>query len=245
MTKKEIIKKNAGNLSGDGYQEVLNDIKSLLDKAKHRAYQAVDNIRVQTYWQVGERIVRAELENKERADYGKYLADNLARDTGFNRRDIYRMIQFFRCYPIVTSLVSQLSWSHYTVLIQLSDKKERLFYESQSIQNTWSRRELEHQIKSELYKRVLNDGEEITIPLAKALKPIEPKEVFKDIYNFDFLKLPGDYNEAELKSGLLDKLSHFLREFGPEFFVGRREVPILIGGNYDRVDLELFHSGLL
>ncbi|RLI88315.1 MAG: hypothetical protein DRO62_03830 [Candidatus Altiarchaeales archaeon] len=64
----------------EGYTEILNDIRSLLEKAKYRAYKAVDNIRVQTYWQIGERIVRGELQYKERADYGKRLIKKLSED---------------------------------------------------------------------------------------------------------------------------------------------------------------------
>ncbi len=244
MAKSKIIKKNTENLSVKGYQEVLKDIKSLLDKAKQRAYKAVDNIRVQTYWQIGERIVRAELEHKERADYGRKIIEELAGDIGLQKRLLFVIVQFYRVYPIVHALHAQLSWMHYTILVRISDKKPRLFYEVQAIQNAWSYRELERQMKSGLYEHILKEGK-LTIPVSKALEPIDPEMVFKDIYNFDFLGIPENHREEELKTALLNKLEDFLREFGSEFFVGRREVPILIGGNYDRVDLELFHAGLL
>jgi predicted nuclease of restriction endonuclease-like (RecB) superfamily/uncharacterized protein YjiS (DUF1127 family) len=245
MTKKEIDKKKSGEIIfEENYQEILRDIRSILDKAKSRAYKAVDNIRVQTYWQIGERIVRAELEHKDRADYGDRLVDRLSEDIGFSRRDIYRIIQFFRYYPIMTAVPSQLSWSHYIELIQISDFSRRKFYESRAIRESWSTRDLRKQVKFNLYENILKEGK-LTTTTSQALKPVEPEEVFKDIYNFKFLELKKDYKEEELKSALIDKVEDFLREFGPEFFVGRREVPVLIGGNYDRVDLELFHAGLL
>ena len=77
------------------------------------------------------------------------------------------------------------------------------------------------------------------------LTVLEPEQVFKDTYHFDFLDLSKKYNEKEFKDALLQKLGKLLQELGPEFFVGRREVPILISGNYDKIDLELFHAGLL
>ena len=92
------------------YRVLLNDIKSILDKAKYQAYKSVDNLRVQTYWQTGERIAREELHHKDRADYGEQIIEKLAADLGFIKRDLYRMVQFHRTYPIVTSLMSQLSW---------------------------------------------------------------------------------------------------------------------------------------
>ena len=126
MAKKEIYKKKSGEIIiEENYQEILRDIRSILDKVKSRAYKAVDNIRVQTYWQIGERIVRAELESKDRADYGDRLVDRLSKDIGFSRSDIYRIIKFFRYYPIVTAVPSQLSWSHYIELIQISDSSKR------------------------------------------------------------------------------------------------------------------------
>ena len=226
----------------EGYTEILNDIRSLLEKAKYRAYKAVDNIRVQTYWQIGERIVREELQHKERADYGERLIGNLARDLEFDRRLFYRIVRFYRLYPIVVTVSPQLSWSHYEVLISIYDKNIRRFYEQQAIQNTWSVRELRKQIKSNLYQRMKKEGEIVITPIAK---PIEPEQIFKDTYNFDFLNLPRDYTEEELKTALLNKLEKFLQELGSDFFIGRREVPILIGGQYQKVDLELFHAGLL
>jgi predicted nuclease of restriction endonuclease-like (RecB) superfamily len=144
----------------------------------------------------------------------------------------------------MTAVPSQLSWSHYIELIQIADSSKRKFYESRAICESWSTRDLRRQVKLNLYEHILKEGKLTTIT-SQALKPVEPEEVFKDVYNFEFLELKKDYKEEELKSALIDKVEDFLREFGPEFFVGRREVPVLIGGNYDRVDLELFHAGLL
>lgn len=226
------------------YSELLNDLKSLLTKAKYQAYKAVDNLRVQTYWQIGERIVREELQHQDRADYGKYLIENLAEDLGFSKRDLYRMAQFYKTYPIMTSLMSQLSWTHYTILISIHNKVEREFYENQIAHNHWSIRQLLKELKNNLYQRISKKGE-LTIKKKFPLKPIQPEEIFKDTYHFDFLDLKKNYNEKDFKEALLTKLEKLLQELGSDFFVGRREVPILIGGNYDKIDLELFHAGLL
>ncbi|MCK4613636.1 MAG: DUF1016 family protein [Thermoplasmata archaeon] len=228
----------------EGYNEILTDIQSLLEKAKYQAYKAVDNLRVQTYWQIGERIVRGELEHKERADYGERLIENLASDLGFSRRLMYEIVKSYETYPIVQTVSAQLSWSHYTTLIRVVAKQERKFYEIQSIQNRWSVRKLRDTIKSNLFERAKRDGKLIAItPLP--LKEIEPDEIFKDTYDFKFLELRENHTENELKTALLAQLESFLHELGKDFFIGRREAPILIGGNYDRIDLELFHAGLL
>ena len=177
----KVVKKEEGEKSIEegleGYTEILQDIKSLLEKAKYRAYKAVDNLRVQTYWQIGERIVRGELQHRERADYGERVIENLSIDLDIQRRDLYRMVQFYRVYPIVTSLMSQLSWTHYTVLITITDNEKRRFYEEHTIQNAWSVRELRKQIQANLFGRMKKKGEIIIAPTAK---PIEPEQVFKD-----------------------------------------------------------------
>ena len=226
-----------------GYSNVLNDIRFLLDKAKSRAYKAVDNIRVQTYWQIGERIVREELQHKERADYGARLIENLAKDLGFTRQMLSRVVHFYREYPIVTALRAQLSWTHYEILISVANKEERQFYESQAIQNSWGTRQLEKQMKKRFYEDAKKRGGMV---LKKPLQLVlGPEEIFKDTYNFEFLELKQSHSESELKNALIAKLEEFLQELGSDFFVGRREAPVLIAGNYDKVDLELFHAGLL
>ncbi|MBW2975391.1 DUF1016 family protein [Candidatus Woesearchaeota archaeon] len=238
--------KMAGNVKKrklEGYSGILKDIRYLLERARLQAYKAVDNVRVQTYWQIGERIVREELQHKERADYGKSIIENLAKDIGFTRQMLSRIVQFYREYPIVTALRAQLSWTHYELLINISKKEERQFYENQIIQNGWSTRQLEKQIKNKLYEYAKKKGEVVLKkPMQLALKP---EEVFKEVYNFEFLDIKKDFKEIDLKNALLDKLEEFIQELGSDFFIGRREVPILISGNYDKVDLELFHAGLI
>ncbi len=227
-----------------GYKELLQDLRSLLTTATYQAYKAVDNLRVQTYWQAGERIVREELQHKERADYGKYLLDRLAPDLGFSKRLVYEMVLLYREYPIVHALHAQLSWNHYRLLLRLKNKEERGFYQQQILEQAWSTRILQQEMNKGLYQRILKSGS-MVVRKKLPLKSFEPEQVFKDTYHFDFLDLKMNHNEAEFKTALLTKLEKFLQELGPEFFVGRREVPILISGNYDKVDLELFHAGLL
>ena len=228
----------------ENYPSLLKEIKSILDRAKWHAYKAVDNLRVQTYWQVGERIVREELNHKERAGYGKGLIESLAEDLGFSRRVMFEIVQFYRAYPIVQTLSAQLSWSHIIELIKLSKKKEKDFYEQQIIQNSWSVRTLRQEIKKKLYQRIAKKGA-LIVKKKLPLGPYEPEQIFKDTYHFDFLDLRDGYHEKDLKEALLTRLEGFLHELGADFFIGKREVPILIGGNYDRIDLELFHAGLL
>lgn len=109
---KSLVKANSKVENREGYSELLCDVMGLPEKAKYPAYKAIDNLRVQTYWQIGERIVKKELLHKERADYGKGVIEMLALDLGLARRTMFEIVQFYRVYPIVHTLSAQLSWSH-------------------------------------------------------------------------------------------------------------------------------------
>ena len=225
------------------YENILQDIRSLIERAQFQAYKVIDNLRVQTYWQIGERIVRGELEHKERADYGERLIEHLARDLGFKKRQIYWMVQFYRTHPIVSTLSTQLSWSHYKEIMKFSDKQERDFYESQATYSNWSVRELRKQIKNDLYKRALTENKVVTVrPLS--IKPVTPESLFKDTYNFEFLNLETAHNENDLEDALLGHIEKVLFEFGFDFALIGRQQRMLIDGQLHAVDLELFHRGI-
>ena len=114
------------------YKNLLQELKSIIDKGLYSAYKAVDNLKVQIYWQIGERIVREELKHKDRADYGKYLVENLAVDLNISRRLLYEIVKFYQAYKIVHALRAQLSWTHYGELISINDDKKRSFYEQKT-----------------------------------------------------------------------------------------------------------------
>ena len=82
----------------------------------------MDSIRVQTYWQIGKRIVREELQHKERADYGEKLIKSLANDLGFGKVNLHYMVRFYKTYSIIQTVSEQLSWTHYELLLSISNK---------------------------------------------------------------------------------------------------------------------------
>jgi hypothetical protein len=150
------------------YQNLLAELKSIIAKSEYQAYKAVDNIKVQTYWQLGERIVREELKHQNRADYGKYLIDNLAVDLGIGRQKLYRIVKFYRLYEIVSAVPIQLSWGHFIELIGLDDSEERLFYQHKAIINSWGVRELRRQTQRRLYQNTSKNEIEETLKFGVA-----------------------------------------------------------------------------
>ncbi|MDP9411619.1 MAG: PDDEXK nuclease domain-containing protein [Actinomycetota bacterium] len=226
-----------------GYDDVLRDVRGILEAARARAYQAIDNLRVQAYWQVGERIVREELHQQGRAGYGEMLVTRLAADLGFHRRDLYRMLQLYRTYPIVTSLSPQISWTHYTVLIGIEDADARRFYETMTARNAWSVRELRRHVAEELYARSLSAPDRAAV-MAVTLEPVQPAESFRSLYDIELPGLPSGFSEAQLEAALRSNFEGFLHELGPDFYLRRTQQPMVIDGRYHRVDLELYHRGI-
>src|SRR3990167_2459982 len=235
MAKKKSLQKSE---KLEGYAHLLAEVRSILDKGLVKTYQAVDNIRVQTYWQVGERIFREELKHKDRADYGKRIVQQLAQDLGFSRTTMFAIVQFYHCYPIVQALLGQLSWSHFFALIRIANPKERRFYEVQIIKNSWSSLELEKRMKNKEYEKAIKVGK---VSLTLPRKASGPEEIFKDTYAWDFLQLEDGHTEKDLEDGLVASIRDTLLEFGYGFAFMGQQVKIKVGKQHHYVDL-LFYN---
>ena len=149
------------------------------------------------YWHMGKRIFEEEQQGKDRADYGAYLIKNLAKQlepeygSGFSVRQLERSRQFYRLYPIASTLRTQLNWSQYKMLISIDDPDKRMYYELESVNNGWTARETERQINSQLYERLLlsNDKEAVLAVARKERSPQSPLEIIKDPMFLEFLGL--------------------------------------------------------
>ena len=127
--------------------------------------RAVDSVQVQTYWQVGRHIVEYDQGGAARAGYGKgllaALAESLTRDfvKGFDERNLRNMRAVFQMFPIRNALRSELSWTHYRLLQRVPDQPARLWYMQEAAEQNWSNRELERQIGTLSYERLLSSGD--------------------------------------------------------------------------------------
>lgn len=232
----------------------LNDIRGIIDAARAHAVRSVDFCRVQMYWQLGRRIFEEEQQGKERADYGSYLIKNLAKQlepdygSGFSVRQLERSRQFYRLYPIASTLRTQLNWSQYKMLMAISEADKREYYELEAVNNAWTARELERQINSQLYERLLlsNDKESVLAVARKERMPQSPQEIIKDPMYLEFLGLKpqATYYEKDLESAIITHLQHFLLELGQGFTFVARQKRILLEDDEFFADL-VFYNRLL
>jgi len=239
----------------DTYDALLADLRAIIASGRGRAAAAVNAEIVQTYWGVGERIVREEQGGAARAGYGEQLLARLGRSLspefgrGFAERSLRAMRQFYQAYPIRSALRAELTWTHYRTLMPLDSAERRAFYEHMAITGRWSSRELEKQINSMLYERVglSRRPEELAASLPHPNRPVAPSdygEAFRDPYVLDFLGLDGAFSERDLEAALVSHIERFLLALGHGFcFVGRQQ-RLPIGDKDYYVDLVFYHRFL-
>jgi predicted nuclease of restriction endonuclease-like (RecB) superfamily len=206
------------------------------------------------YWKLGERIFVEEQQGEERAEYGSYLLRNLAAaiepefGSGFSVRTLEQCRRFYRTYPIANAVRSQFNWLQYRLLIQIDDGDKREYYEQEALHNGWTGRELERQINSGLYERLLlsNDKQSILAVARRERIPENPVEIIKDPMVLEFLGLQRDssYYEKDLESALINNLQAFLLELGNGFSFVARQKRILLEDDEFFVDL-VFYNRLL
>lgn len=233
----------------------VDQIKQLLRDAQQQVVRSVNNIMVQTYFELGRRIVEHEQEGKADAGYGAFIIDRLSAELtgefgkGFSKRNLELIRKFYVTYKIAKSPISQsISWTHYLHLMRIANEEERRFYEIETEKNNWSVRELDRQINSSLYERLcLSKDREGILKLSREGQLIEsPSDIIKDPYVLEFLHLPETvrYNETNLEAALIDKLEHFLLELGKGFTFAGRQVRFTFDEEHFRVDL-VFYNRLL
>lgn len=235
---------------------IYQEIKELLYSAKNRVYQTINTTMTQTYFQIGKRIVEEEQGGETRAEYGSALLKNLSSELikefgkGYSEQNLKNMRQFYLIYQKRQTVSSEfkLSWSHYIFLTRIENINERNFYEIESIENSWSLRELKRQFDSGLFERLkLSSDKQKVKELSLNGQVIQTaQDLIKDPYILEFVGLPelSSYSESELEQKLIDKLEHFLLELGKGFTFVARQKRITIDEKHFKVDL-VFYNRLL
>ena len=233
------------------YQKLVSDISQLWDQAKERAINAVNTEQLDANWQTGKYIVEYEQGGKVRAEYGKQLLINLARDLtarkgkGFSRSNLSYMRKLYITFPKCETLSHILTWSHYFELLKCDNDLELQFYYKQCIKEGWKVRELKRQMKSCLFQRLaLSTDKEGVLALAnEGHQVLTPQDIIRDPFVLEFAGLPKQkrYKESDLEDALKTHMEQFLLELGKGFaFVGRQYM-MQIGSRQFKVDLVFYH----
>ncbi len=233
---------------------LVQEIQRIISESQEKAIRSVNFERVLMYWQIGKIIFVEEQNGDERAEYGKFLVRSISEKlqpqfgSGFSMRQLEMCRQFYRMFPIANALRSQLSWTHYRLLVRVESEQKREFYIAETTKNNWSARQLERQINSQLFERLLlsNDVESV-LAIANGEKlPEDPKQIIKDPMVLEFLGLKKEaiYYEKDIETALINQLQDFMLELGNGFTFAARQKRIHIDGDDFFVDL-VFYNRLL
>ena len=259
-------------MSQDQFSEIASLIQQARNSALKAVNTELVNLYWQVGEHISRRIASTNWGEKTVDELAAYLKHNHPELKGFSRRGLYRMKQFYETYaasplapatasaqqslPIVSSPMTQLkassvrdsilakvSWTHHLVLLsRAKTAEEREFYLRLCIQERYSVKQLERQINSGVFERVML-GNQIQPPAIKGLDQ-DVVNIFKDSYVFEFLNLPEPHSEGALQKGLLAQMRHFILELGRDFLFVGEEYRLQVGNSDFYVDLLFYHRGL-
>ena len=232
-------------------QKLLADARQIIDTARANAVRSVDFNRVMMYWNLGRRVFEEEQHGKDRAEYGARIIRGLAErlepeyGSGFGIRQLEQSRRFYRLYPIAHTLYAQLNWSQYKLLISIEDAQKREYYQLEAVSHCWTKRELERQIRSQLWERLClsNDKEAVLAVARKERIPETPQEIIKDPMRLEFLGLEkkAKYYESDLEQAIIDHLQDFIMEMGNGFCFVARQKRIMLEDDEFFIDLVFFN----
>lgn len=228
----------------------FKEIHQLIGKAKANAFKSVNTEMINLYWEIGKNIS----EKISKQEWGKGIVKNISdylnkiepNLKGFSSQNLWRMKQFYESYHTnskLSLLVREISWTNNMIILSKSKTdKEREFYIKLSINERLSKRELERQIDSAVFERVILSNKKLS-PVVREIYP-SVNQSFKDSYNLNFLSLPKNFSEKNLRKSIIKNLKDFILEFGKDFaFVGE-EYRIQVGKKDFYIDLVFYHRDL-
>lgn len=244
------LMKRESELKTPQSEDAYCSIRGYVIEAQGQVYTAVNAAMVTAYWKIGKSIFEACGEN-DRAAYGKqvlkYISERLTVEfgKGFDISNLRNMRRFYLTFPIQDALRPELSWTHYRSLMKVSDAKARTFYLEECAKAGWSSRQLERQINTMFYQRMLASRDKESV--AAEIQTTEPKpeyeRIIKDPYVLEFLDLPANehFYESSLEQALIDHLQKFLLELGRGFSFVARQKHFNVDGQHFYIDLVFYN----
>jgi len=241
--------KTDNELAATSQADSFGEILTIIEKAKSRAFAAVNRELIDMYWQIGGYVSKQIREgtwgNGIVNDISKHILISNPNVVGFSPQNIWRMKQFYEAYEnntILSPLVRELSWTNNVAIMSAKTSEEREFYLRLAVNNKYSKRELIRQINSSLFERtMISKKANINALLTKKHDGLA---ALRDSYVFEFLDMPSEYKEKDLQKAIVTNLKNFILEFGREFaFVGEQH-KVQVGNRDFYIDLVFYNREL-
>lgn len=231
-------------------QNFYNEIRTILLSARNKVYQTANIAMVEAYWNIGKSIIE-EQGGSEKAEYGAGLLKELSKQMthdfgkGFTVANLKNMRQFYLTFPNGYALRSELSWTHYRLLMRVENENARDFYMQEAVKSQWSTRQLERQINTFFYERLLSskNKEKVAAEIQTSEAAKTPEDIIRDPYVLEFLGLSpnDDFYESDLEQALITHLQKFLLELGRGFSFVARQKRITFDGRHFWIDLVFYN----
>lgn len=211
--------------------DFLHDICNIIDNGRVQAYAAISMSMIETYWNIGRRIVEEEQQGKERADYGEHIIENLSEQLTLRYGKGYgaRYLRSFRKFYLIAgdwqiwkSRFPNLTWTHVFKTLRIDDTTEIHWYLEMASKEMWSVRTLDRNISTQYFERHF-----ATPQLSMSAEKPDKLELLKSPIVAEFLGFKNDYSfsEEELETAIISHLEEFLMEMGRGFaFMARQKL---------------------
>ena len=230
---------------------LLQRIQEILEEARNKVYRTANTEMLRAYWNIGREIVEEEQKGKDRAAYGSALLEELATrltdiyGKSFSSRNLRYMRQFYREFSKWNAVRSELSWTHYRIILKIENENSREFYMKEAITGKWSTRQLERQINSLYFERLntSKDKEGLILDVEKSKEVMQSGNIIKDPFVLEFLDVQESQNlsESRLESALIEKLQQFILELGNGFSFVDRQYRITTNNDHFYIDLVFYN----
>ncbi len=233
--------------------ENFNKIIELIEQRKNNAFVKINEELILMYLDVGKFLYDLQQNSK----YGdkittraaEFMKNNHPNIKGFTKRNIERMVQFYKTYKddeIATPLVTQLSWTNNLLILSGSkEMKERHFYLQLAVKNKYSKRQLDRQISSSYYQRyLLSEGKQLPTVTKTIDENDYPNTRILDTYSLEFLDLPEEFSENDFKNSIINNIKDFILEIGKEFTFMGKEYRVQVGNHDFFIDLLFYNREL-
>ena len=228
-----------------------NKINDLILKTKQNVAKNINYEMVELYFEIGSTINELIENYNLEASQNKILklfSEKLTQEfgQGFSVSNLKKMKKFYLTYEGGSTLWNQLSWSHNRLIMNIDNEAKRTFYLEETIKSNWSVRQLERQINSFYYERLLSTSKEHKEEVKNEINLLEKKEkvqdFIKDPYVLEFLDIKDRrFLEKDLESNLLEHISEFLLELGRGFSFVARQKRIDVDGDNFYIDLVFYN----